>query len=256
MSVDQLNALISGYTDLKSYFEGVRGSIDGKIAELVAAKNNLPSALHNLLYVDQVNGSDENTGKFESPVRTLKHAVERLTPVMGRSDIYLQSDYDMGSEIINIQHGRVIRIANSTAGLNAPRARLIPRVFNSDGADKMSGFLIGGQTQGESIEFRRLEIQWPDDPGITGTAYGINLVTAYSSTGGAYFAVSLTDSVITTGSKPIGALINPGGRQVDLAAVPGQYATAFAGHWVRNLSAGSTPDQARALGVSCDLTSL
>lgn len=255
-STEQLNDAITALQGAADAYNGKKAEIDGKIAELMNAKVNLPGALHNLIYVDQMNGNDANDGSQASPVQSLTYAVEVLTPIMGRSDIFLQSDYDMGTEVINLQHGRIVRISNLSAGVTAARARLIPRVFSEDGVDKMTGFFLGGQTQGEAIEFRRLQIEWPDDPGGVAAPDDLNLVTAFSATGGASFSVSLTDTVITVGASPIGNLLNPGGRQVSLAAVPGQYAAGFAGHWVRGLASAATQAQARDVGVSTDLTSL
>lgn len=70
-STEMINSLISGFTDLKAYFEGAKAS-------LVAAQADLPAQLHKTFYVDEVNGLPGNSGTQAEPFEKLDDALDAL----------------------------------------------------------------------------------------------------------------------------------------------------------------------------------
>ena len=90
-SVEQINNLIGRFTDLKIYFEGARGNIDQRVDAAVAAIG----ANRTEVYLDAVNGDDNNTGLTENdPVQTW-FAVYNRSAVGGRSTVWLMSDFEV-----------------------------------------------------------------------------------------------------------------------------------------------------------------
>lgn len=68
---EDINSLIGGYTDLKTYFEGVRGAIDARVDALV-------TSLSVKVFVNEPLGNDAADGGEQTPVKTLKEAVSRV----------------------------------------------------------------------------------------------------------------------------------------------------------------------------------
>lgn len=110
-SAEQINDLIGGYTDLKGYFEGVRGQIN---ADLNAAENRVGDT-NRSFFVDQVNGNDANDGASSAtPLKTLAAAVSKSV-WGGRLTIKLMSDYVMDNQV-SFRTGSV-RIQSDTSGV-------------------------------------------------------------------------------------------------------------------------------------------
>lgn len=90
VSTEQIIADMNGWTNLKAYFEGVRGQID---ADLAAATRRVGST-YRAYFIDQTAGDDTNDGSIDHPLKTLGEASARSV-YGGHSDFILKSDYHM-----------------------------------------------------------------------------------------------------------------------------------------------------------------
>lgn len=88
-STEQINDLINGYTNLKQYFEGIRGDIDTRLNAAASRWDDF----HYVWYVDQATGSDDGNGNTASPLQSIHEAINR-TPFGGRANIRIRGRYD------------------------------------------------------------------------------------------------------------------------------------------------------------------
>ena len=119
-STEQINDLIAGYTDLKTYFEGARNRIEAAIDTMYDPKT---------LYVDSNAGDDANEGTSAAPVRTFGKALT-LVP-------------DGGKSIIRLREGLVYGTSGGDAALyfNASTVVEVNR-WDSDWADTVTHPII------------------------------------------------------------------------------------------------------------------
>lgn len=88
-SAEQINELIGGYTNLKQYFEGIRGDIDDRLNAAASRWDDFWTIWH----VDQAIGSDDAAGNADAPLQTLQEAINR-TPEGQRANIRIRGSYD------------------------------------------------------------------------------------------------------------------------------------------------------------------
>jgi hypothetical protein len=108
-STEDIADLVKGYSNLKTYFEGVRDSIDDRINASVDRWD----AYQSTWYVDQLSGSDENEGGQDDPFATLQAAVNK-TPYGRRSRIWVSGNYDTTRRYNS--SGRKISVFGAGAG--------------------------------------------------------------------------------------------------------------------------------------------
>ncbi|HDM8224783.1 TPA: hypothetical protein P0E17_004240 [Vibrio campbellii] len=100
MSTQEIGALIESVNEMTATVAGKMGEIDDKVEE---ATNAVPSTVNSLLfpspvYVDAINGNDNNSGSPSSPKRTLKGALANRLPLsivvvfLARGQTHIYSD--------------------------------------------------------------------------------------------------------------------------------------------------------------------
>ncbi|KIC14064.1 hypothetical protein [Leisingera sp. ANG-Vp] len=70
-TTEQINDLIAGFTDLKTFFEGERQRLED-------ARSNLTNDLYIKIYVDEINGAEGGDGSLASPFNSLDTALLSL----------------------------------------------------------------------------------------------------------------------------------------------------------------------------------
>lgn len=101
--------LVTKTTDLISYFNGRKASIDAAVSAAVAAA----PAISRVFFVDSQLGNDDNLGTSTSPFKTLEAAIS-ATPKGGRADVMLQRDYTLSSHVL--LNGRKLMVRGEVAG--------------------------------------------------------------------------------------------------------------------------------------------
>lgn len=149
-SAEQITDLIGGYTDLKQYFENIRGSIDDRVEAAIAAAPDM----HRNLFVDAVSGDDGNVGDSDNPLATLNKAID-LVPENGSGKVNLRSDIVLPASREPLGN-KAITIDGENAGGNA---RIILTAYEVNNQVWMSGWNSVGTASGLMI--RHCEIELP-----------------------------------------------------------------------------------------------
>ncbi len=254
-STEQINQLIGGYTDLKQYFEDVRGTIDAKVADLYAARLNLPAAMRRKVYVDQINGSDGNDGRLESPVSSIGQAMKSCVP-LGLLDIVLMTDYEADAARWVMRPGSAVYLRSHSA-MNTLHLTMQPS-DERDGEVKyeVSGFYGSYEAPPATLQINNVHVKFPEEEQIH-PVYGPNycaLFGANGSGGPALMACEIVNSVLEMPSGGEGYVIGARNRNVALAVKGTTQIGNFAGRWVSDIAGGTLTTDAP--NVLSNLTSL
>lgn len=149
-SSEQITDLISGYTDLKQYFEGARGSIEDRVQAAIAAAPDM----HRRLFVDAISGDDGNVGNSDNPLATINKAID-LVPENGSGEIKLRSDIVLLATREPLGN-KAITIDGENAGGNA---RITLTAYEINNQLWLSGWNSVGTASGMML--RHCEIEFP-----------------------------------------------------------------------------------------------
>lgn len=235
-STEQINALIGGYTDLKSYFEGARGQID---ADLDAAALRVGDTSR-LVYVDQINGDNANNGTVDAPVQTLQRAIN-MSVWNGVLTILLKSDYHHDGQV-HFRNG-LINIRSDVSGVTR-KLTCADRVNDTDtGSPRFSN-----GTGNSFFVFRHIEFEM-----CTAAAH-VTSKRLIACTG--LTSVALLDCVITLPAGSDQCLMGPvNNHGMGLILQSTVYPAGMAGRWIENIAAATDPTTVRNLAFT-NLTSL
>jgi hypothetical protein len=220
LSTDQVIADMSGWTELKAYFEGIRGNIN---ADLNAAELRVGDTAREF-WVDQVNGDNTNDGSVDAPLQTINNAVNKSVQ-NGLLMIRLKADYHHTTNLYFRNGGIVIRSdmdgvqrTVTFAPEASPGAVITARFANAN----TSAF----------FNFRDLKLV-----ACTG---GANVVDGHMISGHGFTGVLLENCEI---ELPVGSdqsLINPI-HACGLTVKSTIYPAEMAGRWMVGIPASSNP---------------
>ncbi|MFV0385658.1 hypothetical protein [Paracoccus sp. (in: a-proteobacteria)] len=152
-TIEQINSLIGGYTDLKAYYEGVRAGIEDRVQYALSETPNFKREI----YVNQTLGDNSATGQWNAPVASIGEAVSRV-PSGGLLVLHVQGDYHV-TEII-----RPDNIALDIRGAGAGKPRItfgwVASIEEPGKIERMAGFQPRNRAE---FRFHALELELPAD---------------------------------------------------------------------------------------------
>lgn len=222
-STEQINDLIGGYTDLKGYFEGIRGQID---ADLDAATLRVGDT-RRAFSVDQDLGDDANDGTGAYPLKTLQAAVNRSV-YGGELIINLKSNYVLDKALVC--RSGLVKIQSSIPG--------VPRAFTC--ADQVSDVETTGPrlTSHSGNTFFHFK-----DINITMSTGAPHIVANYMIGATGLTQVLMIDCLLNVPAGSDQYLIQRvNGHGFGITVQSTVYPTGMAGRWVIGIAGGTTPD--------------
>ena len=260
-TTDQLTQLISATTELKDYFEKVRGDIDrrvaDKLAELDRAKANLTQLMNVRLYVDQVKGDNDHDGlSTKTALRSIREAVSRVAPG-GYGRISILGDYH-NSENVYLHYARNIYLE----GIPQDGAEQITMTFDLIPSGKPEDkhvelaspiYFSRLESTGSAASFLRIKFMIPDQAAVpTGYRVGFGhsaIVAGWSISKSPLIPIGFTLCAFEMPENPSATVIGASGGNIALYLAKSTYnKEMIAGHWVYGIKAGTMPkDTGRVL---------
>lgn len=229
-TTELITGLIAGYTDLKTYLEGIRASIDAKVAALTGTLNVS-------YYVDATYGDDTAVGSEAAPLLTMDEALTRI-PSGFHASIFLKRTATLETKVTTRARTVLIRPADGVA----PALK----IGWYDGGD---GFWYPGQIDFNGVAgavlFNELTVTFEARVGGTrGNAYACGLVSTNSLTPKAF--VGLAGSTIY---REVGAdafLVASSSNSGDLnISADTTYAANMDGFWFAGVTSGTATSATR-----------
>ncbi len=226
--------------ELLNYFQRVRGDIDDKIADLYAARLNLPATLRRKVHVDQANGDDANDGALDRPVSSIGKAMQSCVG-HGLLDIVLLNDYIGDAPRWVMRPGSTVFLRSYTA-MNTLQLTMQPS-DERDGEIKyeVSGFYGSYEAAPATLQVNNVHIKFPPDEQVH-PVYGPNynaLFGANGSGGPALMCAEIVNSALEMPVNGEGYVIGAKNRNVALAVKNTALIGDFAGRWVSDIAGGT-----------------
>jgi len=234
LSRDQVIADMRGWTDLKAYFEGIRGQING---DLNAAAARVGDTFRQF-YVDAENGSDDNAGTSDAPFKTMQKAVNSSV-WGGYLLVCLMSDYHMDTQVTfrtgdvcirsdNASIKRRITFANQISDESTTAPRFAKQV--AAGSILLNGITFVSQEMAKHVEGRHMF-----------AAHGLTCATF----------VNCEFEVPENANLAVFQWAHGVGFIVQASIYPAE----MAGMWVQGIAAGTDPSTVRRIAYT-NLSSL
>lgn len=230
----QIADLNKNTTDLINYFNAKKAGIESALAAAIAAAPETSRSW----FVDQVAGSDTNSGSRELPFKSFEKAIAS-TPASGLCTINLLGDYTMTA---------LVRATCAYVYISGVEVAVRPKITvkyvpGSGGATELAGFLF--RAQAANIEFRTVEIALPSISGIAPAPVDQRLCSFLRTNQGSnlppMLGVSLESTVITMDASFFGALIGNSTCAVCLNANATTFPSGFGGKYISSVGAGIDP---------------
>lgn len=229
-STQLLNGLIAGYTDLKAYFEGVRASIDAKVATLT-------SSLEVSYYVDATYGDDFAVGGEAAPLKTMEEALTRI-PAGFNATLFLKRPAQLNAKVTT--YARTILIRPTTG---------VSPTLEIGWHERDDGLWYPGQIDfggvAGAVLFNEMRVTFlARDVGTRGNAYACGLISTNSLTPPAFvgFAGSAIYREAGADAYLLSASINSGDINISSDTIYGSYMDGF---WCAGVAAGTAASATR-----------
>lgn len=233
-STEQINALISGYTDLKTYFEGWQDHYESSYNDFAS---DVHSATNSTIYLDQVNGLDTNDGAQATPLKTMAKALTKMS-WGGYITIRLIGDYQLDNQVFVRAGGMRVESADA-----ANKSKLSFAGLDTGGSGAVARFYAIG---GCYLFFVNLKVELGvADVGATSDAViSVSPITSLNCAGCEFIVLAGADQ------KLLGA---GGGKALNIAT--STYPAEMAGLWIDGVAAATDPLTQRDV-ATCNLATL
>lgn len=232
--------LVTKTESLISYFNGKKSGIDKAVADAISAVPNTSRTW----YVDQVNGSDSNSGNVVgSPFKTIDKAMFS-TPSAGMCTVMLLSDYEMAVSIPMRVNYLLIYGLNSVA--SGIRPKIKPRYIqntevNGSVTTQVSSFIFYNQQS--NIELREVDISLPSPAGMSPQPNNGRICTLFKTNAGSNLpplvGVQMQAVNVTMAPDFYGSLIGHAASAIVVQCVGCTFPTDFAGRYINSVPAGT-----------------
>lgn len=230
LTTEQVIADMRGWTDLKAYFEGIRGDIDTR---LNTAEERVGDARRSF-FIDQANGDDANDGATDAaPLASFEEAISRSV-FGGLLGISLMSDYTLSTQPV-FRCGSV-----SITGYNDA----IRNIYFADRVDDVKTASPRFQSSWNSTDFFLNRIRLHSRvmaPHITSKCM-------FSSTG--LRIVTMYNSEIQAAAGDDLALLSGDGHGIGIGLTNVTASAEMAGLWIDGVAAGTTATSISRLAYS------
>lgn len=181
-------------------------------------QNGIPRLWNKAIYVDVVNGDDENDGSQSNPVKTLKHAIEDMVPVGGYAILYLvdgtyklTSDITLKNKLVWMQGNgdSTILTTETRAGVGLFWRFVVKKailIFNNlkivipdmnETAIDVCG-LVYAYSDGISTQFKSVSIE---GPAVWNGGANLPALAIADGWGSSFMGVNLQGTTVTTNSN-------------------------------------------------------
>ncbi|RUR46209.1 hypothetical protein [Vreelandella populi] len=171
----QIAALVSAANNLTSQVAGKMAGIDKAVKNAVEGiPREIERKMDREVFVDQLNGDDNNPGTSANPVKTIRKAAQE-TPSGAAVSITLMSDYEFYDVRDNADFlNAYVRIRSFD--VNSHKKIKFNR-YNNDGRERIAGF---GSRRGGLFNFYNVVLELPDMPQNPGTfGYNSTVITTH-----------------------------------------------------------------------------